>query len=407
MTAGRLRAAIEARRSSRASATESQGGPSMRRALVTTALAGGTLLATAAFAGDDYNDDRPVSTLAVYGDAPYGTTPTDDTQNKLTPAFIGAVNADPLVDVVLHVGDIHSGKQFCTQAYDQTVFDLWTAFTRPLVYTPGDNEWTDCHKPAEGGGSYDPVSGQIKYIVDASGNPVDYAKGDPIANLDLVRSIFFARPGLALGGGHKFLLSQKVAYDRRYPSDAKYVENVIFIQSRVLFVTINLPGGSNNDLDVWYGAPTASPAQVTEAAERNGADLRWLDSAFTLAKLLRLKGVVIQAQADMWDPEKGAAHQTGYEPIVKSVADHTLAFGKPVLMFNGDSHVYQTGNPLSPSSPVYAMHPGYDVPNFHRVVVHGSTLPLEYLRLTVDPRLNAPEGPDAFGPFSWQRVILP
>jgi hypothetical protein len=40
------------------------------------------------------------------------------------------------------------------------------------------------------------------------------------------------------------------------------VENVIFVQSRVLFVTINVPGGSNNDTDVWYGAPTASAAQL-------------------------------------------------------------------------------------------------------------------------------------------------
>jgi hypothetical protein len=42
--------------------------------------------------------------------------------------------------------------------------------------------------------------------------------------------------------------------------------------------------------------------------------------------------------------------------------------------------------------------------NTHRIVVHGSTTPLEWLRLTVDPRVNAPNGPDAFGPFSWQRV---
>jgi hypothetical protein len=51
------------------------------------------------------------------------------------------------------------------------------------------------------------------------------------------------------------------------------------------------------------------------------------------------------------------------------------------------------------------MHPGYDVANFHRIVVHGSTLPLEWLRLTVDPGANAPQGADAFGPFSWTRVI--
>jgi len=44
------------------------------------------------------------------------------------------------------------------------------------------------------------------------------------------------------------------------------------------------------------------------------------------------------------------------------------------------------------------------VPNFHRIVVHGSTFPLEWLRLTVDPRATA-AGPDSFGPFSWERMI--
>src|SRR4051794_999087 len=349
--------------------------------------------------------DDDLSTLAVYGDAPYGTTPTDTSQTDLTPAFIAAVNADTEVELVLHVGDIHSGKQFCTEAYDRTVFNLWTAFTRPLVYTPGDNEWTDCHKAGEGGGTFNKTTGQIDYVVDpTTGNPVDYAKGDPIANLALVRSIFFSQPGRTLGGA-KLVLSQAVAFDRAHPSDANFVENVIFVQQRVLVVTINLPGGSNNDTDVWYSAPTASAAQLQEINERTGADLRWLDTAFALAKVMRVQAVIIQAQAVMWDPEKGAVHQAGFEPFVKSMAEHTVAFGKPVLMFNGDSHVYQTGNPFSPDDPNNAIHPGYTVPNFHRVVVHGSTLPLKYLRLTIDPHQDAPNGPDAFGPFRWERVI--
>jgi hypothetical protein len=380
----------------------------MGRLPIVPAIAGVLFLSSAGFAGEDFEDDgRPVTTVAVYGDSPYGVSPTDTSQTELTPGFIAAINADPAVDLVLQTGDIHSGKQFCTEAYDRNIYQLWTAFAKPLVYTPGDNEWADCHKKAEGGGAYNATTGQIDYLVDTAGNPVDYAKGDPIANLALIRSIFFSRPSRTLGGGNKFVLSQAVAFDRFHPTDRKYVENVIFINSKVLFVTINLPGGSNNDADVWYGAPTATAAQQQEISERTGADLRWLDTAFVLARLLRVKGVVIMAQADMWDPEKGAAHQTGYEPFVKSVADHTVAFGKPVLMFNGDSHVYQSDNPYAASSPVNFIHPGYTVPNFHRVVVHGSTLPLEYLRLTVDPQLSAPEGPEAFGPFSWQRVILP
>ena len=182
----------------------------------------------AAFADNptpDAQSSRGTSTLAVYGDAPYGTTPTDTAEFDATPAFIDSVNADPDVDLVLHVGDIHSGKQFCTQAYDQSVFDLWTRYRDPVVYTPGDNEWTDCHKAAEGGN------------VLVNGVPVDYANGDPVANLALVRSIFFPHPGLSLGQRKTVLLSQGFAFDRRHPTDAKYVENVMWAQSGVLFVT--------------------------------------------------------------------------------------------------------------------------------------------------------------------------
>ena len=50
---------------------------------------------------------------------------------------------------VIHVGDIHSGSEPCTVAYDQSIFDLWTAFEQPLIYTPGDNEWSDCTKAKE------------------------------------------------------------------------------------------------------------------------------------------------------------------------------------------------------------------------------------------------------------------
>jgi hypothetical protein len=144
---------------------------------------------------------------------------------------------------------------------------------------------------------------------------------------------------------------------------------------------------------------------MEEAADRTGADLRWLDAAFAKAAADGVEGLIIQTQADMWDPEKGAAHQANYEPIVASVASHALTFGRSVLMFNGDSHVLRSDNPLSASDPLSVMHPGYDVPNFHRIVVHGSTLPLEWLRLTIDSRTGTAAGPDAFGPFSWQRIV--
>jgi hypothetical protein len=363
-----------------------------------------------------------VLTVAVYGDSPYGLNPTDTTQTDKTLAFIGSINADPKVDLVLHVGDIHSGKQYCTEAYDRQIYDLWTAFKDPLIYTPGDNEWTDCHKSGEGGHVYlDPPTNSI---------PVDYADGNPVDNLELVRSIFFAVPGYSLGGRNKQVLTQALNYDWTHPTDARYVENVMWEQSRVLFVTLNIPGGSNNDSDNWFGQ-ARTQAQTDEIAQRTQADLDWLAAAFVTAERDDVEAIVIQLQADMWDLDsKPVSHLANYEAFVGSIAAHTRAFAKPVLLFNGDSHHYRSDNPLKRGEPcvfeaptgagtvpcssipnaidftqdAWNNHMGYDVPNFHRVVVHGSTEPLEWLRLTISPGVNAASGPKAFGPFTWERI---
>ena len=56
--------------------------------------------------------------------------------------------------------------------------------------------------------------------------------------------------------------------------------------------------------------------------------------------------------------------------------------GRP---FPAASHEFVADNPLG-------------LPNFTRIVVHGETLPFEYLRLTIDPR-----DPSL---FSWERVAV-
>ena len=289
-------------------------------------------------------------TFAVYGDSPYGLKDNDYAQSDATPKFIQAINDDAKVSAVMHIGDLHSGKQMCTRYYDEAIFQMWKGFKKPVVYTPGDNEWADCHKIAQSGGAWNAATGKIDFVVDSAGNPVDFGAGDPVANLLLVRSIFFDHPGMTLGKKPFKVISQAVAYDKQYPTDSKFVENVMWEQAGVLFVTVNIPGGSNNELDVWYGAPTMSSNQREEMVQRTDADERWLQAAFAKAKADNVAGIVIGSQADMWDPEKGVDHQTGYNPLIAEVAKGTQAFGKPVLMINGDSHIYRSDNPLSPTA---------------------------------------------------------
>jgi hypothetical protein len=66
------------------------------------ALAIASIALVPANAGADGHHGRRPLTLAVIGDMPYGTSPTDTTQFDTSPAFIDAINADRAVSFVLH-----------------------------------------------------------------------------------------------------------------------------------------------------------------------------------------------------------------------------------------------------------------------------------------------------------------
>jgi Calcineurin-like phosphoesterase len=361
----------------------------MRNLFFAAALTGAALAATEAAASDPVwlfptNDSTMPITIAVFGDWPYSQVLLDNA-GRLT----GSVNADPDVSLVLHVGDIHSGSMPCTSAgilppiatadpgWNQKVYYQFQQFAAPVVYTPGDNEWSDCHKSKE------------------------KSAGAPLEELAAVRSLFFARPGHTLGLADMTVLSQARFFDPAFPGDAAYVENVVWMDEKVVFVTINMPGGSNNDTAPW-SAPFSDPdAQSAEVAARTGADMRWLQSAFDLAARNHARAVVIGLQADLWDPEQTAAGGAGldqYTPFVQELADTTVAFGRPVLLINGDTHLYEADHPLAdPQSTTGVIHHAQAVPNLTRITVQGSTNgPAEWLRLTIDTRREQP--------FSWTNV---
>jgi len=106
----------------------------------------------------------------------------------------------------------------------------------------------------------------------------------------------------------------------------------------------------------------------------------------------------------MWDTADAAnpAHLAAYEPFVASIAEHTNALGKPVLLVNGDTHVYKSDNPYS-AADTKALHPGYAVPGLHRLVVNGSAPGMEWLKLKIDSGADHGSGATSFGPFSWTR----
>jgi hypothetical protein len=215
------------------------------------------------------------------------------------------------------------------------VKNTFDTFEDPLVYTPGDNEWTDCHRVNNGG-------------------------YNPLERLDAVRSLFFPKPGKTLG---------------RHPAPVRYqrslIENVRWTEAAadVELATVHVIG-SDNGLAPWTGLGLTAPTteQAAEVQARIAADVEWIDDTFDAATRAHRRGVAIFMQADTWGPTPSGAQQA----IVDRIIARTAAFDGRVLVVQGDSHVFKEDNPPM-------------LPNFTRIVVHGETLPFEYLRLTLDP----------------------
>src|SRR5215510_10300343 len=177
----------------------------MKKLLIVAVALCGALVANSASAGNGTpinTGSANTLTLAVYGDWPYSPLLLN-----AAPLLLDSINSDPKVRLVMHLGDIHSGSMLCTLQWNLQIYDVFQQFKDPLVYTPGDNEWTDCHRPAEG-------------------------NKDPLVELANIRGLFFPTPGYTLGGRKKQVLSQAQVVDMFHPDDAQFVENVMSEPSR-------------------------------------------------------------------------------------------------------------------------------------------------------------------------------
>ena len=87
--------------------------------------------------------------FGLFGDTPYSAWE----RAQLPGLMADMAAADPAF--VVHAGDFKSGADACSDALFQDRLALFQASRVPLVYVPGDNDWTDCHRRSNG--AYDPL----------------------------------------------------------------------------------------------------------------------------------------------------------------------------------------------------------------------------------------------------------
>lgn len=256
-----------------------------------------------------YGQSEPFSFIAM-GDVPYGDTRRVEARYR---ALIQTIN-DYRPDFSIHVGDFKSGSSECSDAEFKKQLDHFDLFEQALIYTPGDNDWTDCHRVTNG--SY-----------------------DPIERLTMLRTLFFSTP-LSLG-------RTPLRLDRQASAEIQfdYPENQRWVHKDVLFVTLHIVGSNNN-----YDVRDPDSDAVKEFGVRDAANIEWIRSAFAFAVHNNMRALVFAFQADVFEsrrfnesfPER-SGFRTSIGDVLLPLAD---ASPIPVLLIHGDSHVYHFDQPF-------------------------------------------------------------
>lgn len=319
-----------------------------------TVPAGLALALTLAVAGPARADGPPGEhsrepyAIGLWGDLPY----SDLQATSGVPSLIADMNAQRLAFTV-HDGDLKAGNgtpgsatpTTCADALYDQARGFFDALDAPAVFTPGDNDWTDCDRPSNGGFS-------------------------SLERLDHERAVFFSAP-FSLGRRRLRQEVQATPLCLGVNGPTRCVENRRWTVGDVVYATVNVQGSCNNLCDV---AP--DPA---EWAARNEAAIAWLRDTFAAATARGAAAVMIVSQADPgWDKTDGTraplrdprtlaetdGQPDGFQAYLLALREAVMAFRRPVAYVHGDSHYFRVDKPLLDEA-------GRRLENFTRVETFG------------------------------------
>jgi hypothetical protein len=295
---------------------------------------------------------RKAFSFGLWGDMPYAKAK----DGPKIPALIADMNKSDIA-FSSYDGDIKDGSSICTDDSFDDALKIFGQFKKPVVYVPGDNEWTDCHRTNNGG-------------------------YDNLERLAYLRKVMFSNGGV--------FGAEKMRVEHQGKPGDKFVENIRFSRDGVTFVTLNVPGSNNNKVmdekdcsnkSARAGAQCA--ADNAEYADRDAANIAWMHDAFEKAKTTKDAGVMIVLQADLgFDipeteevDESRLPEKSGYAAFLDAVIKETSAYSGQVVLVHGDTHFYKIDKPLIDATHL--------LPNFTRVQTFGSPN-VHWLRVTVD-----------------------
>ncbi len=197
------------------------------------------------------------------------------------------------------IGDIKGGDSQCTNELFNALRAVFDRHERPLIFTPGDNEWTDCWRAPAGG-------------------------FDATERKQAVVSLFTA-PGESIG-------QQPLRLDQQEGQR----ENARWRWNDIVFATLHMTG-SNNNLQQRDDA-------IAEHQRRDALNAVWLDEAAAAAS--EALGLVLfihanpQWDARWWEP-------TGFDRFRDQLAEVAARFPGPIVVAHGDTHRFRVDKPFA------------------------------------------------------------
>ena len=275
------------------------------------------------------NRDNATYSIAVFGDTPYSPA-----EVARFPELVNSIEASS-VDWAIHIGDIKAAATPCSDAILAERVQAIDSIKRPVVFVPGDNEWTDCHFQAVGG----------------------YA---PLERLAFLRTQAYPNPGRSLGHPAMTVTSQAVV-----TSNKEFPEHQRWSQAGVIFTTLHVLGSANG----LVAFENRTPENDAEVSRRVAAAVDWLNAGFNEAITTNAPALVVALHADMYDlsAEAEAAFSIRpFSPIIDALVSGATQFKGQVLLIHGDSHVFRFDRPIrNPETRTL-------VPNIFRLEVYGA-----------------------------------
>lgn len=263
------------------------------------------------------------------GDAPYSKS-----QDSMYRNLLKQSESEDFA-FLMHVGDFKGGSDPCTDENFSRIRDLFKAYPKPVVFTPGDNDWTDCHTVGT----------------------------DPIERLDKVRELFF-RDAQTL---RLEKLGAKFQSASAEPAHKKFVENYRFTKSGVLFVVAHVVGSNNNMRD-------KNDAAKLEFKLRSEANQAFLKESVTEAVKSNARAIAVVIHAN---PNFETGTNDGFNNFRATMREFLGTYRKPVVCIHGDTHYYRIDQPLKDEKKSTYM-------NFTRMEVFGSPI-VAGVVVTVNP----------------------